>query len=88
MPRLRLTAIDEGYSVVISTRLTGADSPHLVMQSIINLFPDFAVSLPDEPEYPSNQDEIIAAKDVSLQTFLEIIHNQSSFETPFHYYFF
>ena len=81
MPRLRLTAIDEGYSVVISTRLTGADSPHLVMQSIINLFPDFAVSLPDEPEYPSNQDEIIAAKDVSLQTFLEIIHNQSILDT-------
>ena len=33
MPRLKLTAIDEGYSVVVSSRLLGADDPELVQDA-------------------------------------------------------
>ena len=34
MPRLKLTAIDEGYRVVVSSRLLGADDPGLVYDAL------------------------------------------------------
>ena len=61
MPRLRLTAIDEGYSVVVSTKLTGADSPSIVLDALLKLFPDFTCGLPDEPAFPSSQEDVLAA---------------------------
>ena len=62
MPRLRLTAIDEGYSVVVSTKLSGADSPGIVLDALLKLFPDFTCGLPEEPTFPSNQDDVLAAE--------------------------
>lgn len=81
MPRLRLTAIDEGYSVVVSTKLTGADSPEIVLDSILKLFPDFTCGLPEQPSFPSEQDDVLASERVSLSTFLDAIHNQSILDT-------
>ena len=81
MPRLRLTAIDEGYSVVVSTKLSGADSPGIVLDALLKLFPDFTCGLPEEPAFPSNQDDVLAAEGVSLATFLDAIHNQSILDT-------
>ena len=81
MPRLRLTAIDEGYSVLVSTKLTGADSPSIVLDALLKLFPDFTCGLPEEPAFPSNQDDVLAAEGVSLATFLDAIHNQSILDT-------
>jgi len=85
MPRLKLTAIDEGYSVVVSTRLLGADEPEIVLDAIIKLFPDFTCGLPDKPKFPSELDEIIASDGVSMATFLEAIHNQSILDTSLDY---
>ena len=81
MPRLRLTAIDEGYSVVVSTKLTGADSPSIVLDALLKLFPDFTCGLPESPAFPSNQDDVLAAEGVSMSTFLDAIHNQSILDT-------
>ena len=85
MPRLKLTAIDEGYSVVVSSRLLGADDPELVQDAILKLFPDFTCGLPPKPKFPSEQDDIIASENVSMQTFLEAIHNQSILDTALDY---
>ena len=85
MPRLKLTAIDEGYTVVVSTRLLGADDPRLVYDAILKLFPDFTCGLPENPEFPSEQDDILASDNVSMQTFLEVIHNQFILDTALDY---
>jgi predicted RNA binding protein with dsRBD fold (UPF0201 family) len=85
MPRLKLTAIDEGYSVIVSSRLLGADDPELVRDAILKLFPDFTCGLPDKPKFPSEQDDIIASENVSMQTFLEAIHKQSILDTALDY---
>ena len=85
MPRLKLTAIDEGYTVVVSTRLLGADDPGLVYDAILKLFPDFTCGLPKNPKFPSEQDDILASDNVSMQTFLEVIHNQFILDTALDY---
>ena len=85
MPRLKLTGIDEGYSVVVSSRLLGADDPELVMDAIMNIFPDFTCGLPEGPKFPSEQDDILASDGISMQTFLESIHKQSILDTALDY---
>ena len=85
MPRLKLTAIDEGYTVVVSSRLLGADDPGLVYDAILKLFPDFTCGLPENPKFPSEQDDILASDNVSMQTFLEVIHNQFILDTALDY---
>ncbi len=85
MPRLKLTGIDEGYSVVVSSRLLGADDPELVMDAIMNIFPDFTCGLPEGPTFPSEQDDILASDGISMQTFLESIHKQSILDTALDY---
>ena len=84
MPRLKLTAIDEGYSVVVSSRLLGADDPELVQDAILKLFRLYMWP-PPKPKFPSEQDDIIASENVSMQTFLEAIHNQSILDTALDY---
>ena len=81
MPRLRLTAIDEGYSVVVSTKLSGADSPGIVMDALLKLFPDFTCGLPEEPVFPRIKTMFLQQKGLSLETFLNAIHNQSILDT-------
>ena len=85
MPRLKLTAIDEGFTVVVSSRLLGADDPQLVQDAILKLFPDFTCGLPENPKFPSEQDDILASDNVSMQTFLEVIHNQFILDTALDY---
>ena len=81
MPRLRLTGIDEGYSVLISTKLSGADDPEIVLDAVLKLFPDFTCGLPEKPSFPTKQDDVLAAEGVSLKTFLEAINNQAILDT-------
>ncbi len=81
MSRLKLTAIDEGYSVVVSTKLSGADDPEIVLEAILKLFPDFTCGLPAKPSFPTEQDDVLAAEEVSLKTFLEAINNQAILDT-------
>ena len=85
MPRLKLTAIDEGYNVVVSSRLLGADDPQIVHDAILQLFPDFTCGLPENPKFPSDQDDILASDNISMQTFLEAIHKQLILDTALDY---
>lgn len=81
MPRLKLTGVDEGLTVLISTKLTGADEPQLVLDAILNLFPEFTCGLPDKPNFPTEQDDILASEGVPLDTFLDSIHKQAILDT-------
>ena len=81
MERLKLTGIDEGLSVLVSTKLSGADEPELVLDAILRLFPDFTCGLPNKPIFPSMQDDILAAEGVSLGQFLDTIHKQAILDT-------
>lgn len=81
MRRLKLTGVDEGYSVVVSTKLVGADDPEIVLDSILKIFPEFACGIPESPKFPTEQNDIIASEGVSLSTFLELLHNQSILDT-------
>ena len=85
MPKLKLTAIDEGYNVVVSSRLLGADDPQIVHDAILQLFPDFTCGLPENPKFPSDQDDILASDNISMQTFLEAIHKQFILDTALDY---
>jgi len=81
MPRLKLTGVDEGLSVLVSTKITGADDPQLVLDAILKLFPEFTCGLPESPIFPTEQDDILASEGVALDTFLNAIHKQSILDT-------
>tara|TARA_X000001036_G_scaffold403291_1_gene409725 strand:- start:71 stop:577 length:507 start_codon:yes stop_codon:yes gene_type:complete len=81
MPRLKLTGVDEGLSVLISTKITGADDPKLVLDAILTLFPEFTCGLPEGPNFPTEQDDVLASEGVPLDTFLNAIHKQSILDT-------
>lgn len=81
MPRLKLTGVDEGLSVLISTKITGADDPKLVLDAILTLFPEFRCGLPESPNFPTEQDDVLASEGVPLDTFLNAIHKQSILDT-------
>ena len=81
MARLNLTGVDEGLSVVVSSKLTGADDPEIILDSILKLFPDFTCGLPEKPIFPSSQNDIIASQDVRLDVFLQALHKQSILDT-------
>jgi predicted RNA binding protein with dsRBD fold (UPF0201 family) len=81
MARLKLTGIGEGLSVLVSTKLTGADDPELVLDAILKLFPEFTCGLPQKPEFPTEQDDILASDGVSLSVFLDAIHKQYILDT-------
>jgi len=81
MARLKLTGVGEGLSVLVSTKLTGADDPELVLDAILKLFPEFTCGLPQRPEFPTEQDDILASDGVSLSVFLDAIHKQYILDT-------
>ena len=85
MARLNLTGVDEGLSVVVSSVLVGADDPELVMDSILKIFPEFTCVLPENPSFPTSQGEVIASKDVPLDSFLKRLHEQSILDTALDY---
>ena len=45
MARLNLTGVDEGLSVVVSSKLTGADDPEIVLDSIEECLIDFSLDM-------------------------------------------
>ena len=81
MARLKLTGVGEGLSVLVSTKLTGADDPELVLDAILKLFPEFTCGLPQRPGFPTEQDDILASDGVSLSVFLDAIHKQYILDT-------
>lgn len=81
MPRLKLTGVDEGLSVLVSTKITGADNPELVMDAILKIFPEFTCGLPSSPRFPTEQDDVLACEGVPLDSFLNLLHTQSILDT-------
>tara|TARA_B100000614_G_scaffold29855_1_gene23285 strand:- start:305 stop:811 length:507 start_codon:yes stop_codon:yes gene_type:complete len=81
MGRLFLSGIGEGFSVVVSTIISGADIPELVLESVMQIFPDFQSKLPEKATFPSSSNEIIACDRVPLDTFLLKLHNQRILDT-------
>ena len=77
-----LNGIDEGIKVVVSSTVTGAESPNLVIKGIQNLFPDFSNHQTiAEPSFGRPSNIILSQDDVSLNHFLVAIHKQAILDT-------
>ena len=80
--KILLNGIDEGINTVIYSKITGAESPQLVLKSVESIFPDFTTDEQiDEPSLgkPSNLE--IRQENVSMNNFLTLIHKQSILDT-------
>jgi len=81
MQRLKLSGVDEGLTVIVSTIITGADSPDKVMEAVHRLFPGFSCEVPEEPSFPVDRNLVLAASAVPLDEFLSAIHTQRILDT-------
>ena len=81
MARLKLNGVNENLSVLVSTKLTGADDPGIVLDAILTIFPEFTCGIPENPTFPSQQDDIIAAEGVPLDGFLDALYRQAILDT-------
>ena len=80
--KILLNGVDEGIKIVISSLVTGAESPSMVLESIQNVFPDFVSELvTEEPTFGSPVNVLFKQEDVSLNQFLAMIHKQAILDT-------
>jgi predicted RNA binding protein with dsRBD fold (UPF0201 family) len=80
--RLRLTGRDEGLAVSVLTELRGADSPNLVLSALTQIFPEISVeTMPPEPKFGQGATCDWSFDDVSLATFLNLLHEQRILDT-------
>ena len=79
--RLRLSGTEQGLTTHVSTQISGAESPELVRESLINIFPDFPHLEGIEPTFPSNNHKVWEASNISLANYLDIIHEQRILDT-------
>ncbi len=81
-PMLRLNGVNENLRIVIETELRGADSPEKVRESLLTLFPEFPEQ--GDIEHPTLGNaihETWTGEQVSLQTFLKLLHEQRILDT-------
>lgn len=81
MERLKLTGVGEGLSVIVSSIITGADKPAVVLETVKNLFPSFSCEIPEDATFPVDRNVIIADENVKLDTFLELLMVQRTLDT-------
>ena len=80
--KILLNGVDEGIKIVISSLVTGAESPSMVLESIQNVFPDFVSELvTEELTFGSPVNVLFKQEDVSLNQFLAMIHKQAILDT-------
>ena len=80
--RLRLTGVGEGFTIKITTTLSGVDSPAKVLMALNNLFPEVTrPALEQEPSIGHPVDTAWVFNDVSLATFLQQLHEQRILDT-------
>ena len=72
--RIMLNGLDEGIKVQISTTITGAESPKLVIESVQNIFPDFTADECAEPEFGVSTNYHWINEQISLNNFLQMVH--------------
>lgn len=81
-PILKLNGKDEGIIVTVESRISGADSPKKVAESITNLFPDFnCESQFTHPELGNAETQIMRDQDLSMNEFLLLLHKQQILDT-------
>mgnify|MGYP001163877331 FL=1 len=81
-PMLKLNGRDEGITVSLETKLSGADLPEKVFTSITNLFPNFPID--DDllnPELGNAKDQLIHSSNLSIDIFLQQLHKQKILDT-------
>lgn len=81
-PMLRLNGVNENLRIIIQTELRGADSPEKVREAILAIFPEFPSQ--DEVELPELGNaiqETWRGEQVSLETFLKLLHDQRILDT-------
>ena len=80
-PRIMLNGIDEGIRVQVSTTVSGAESPKLVLESVQNIFPDFTADGLVEPKFGTSNNYQWKNQQISLNNFLQMIHKQAILDT-------
>ena len=81
-PMLRLNGVNENLRITIQTELRGADSPTKVREALLAIFPQFPSQ--EEVEIPTLGNaihETWRGKQVSLETFLKLLHDQRILDT-------
>ena len=80
--KILLNGIDEGIKTSVYTKVSGPESPLLVLTSIQNIFPEFEIDVPiEEPNLgqPSNYE--FRQENISLNNFLSMIRKQAILDT-------
>lgn len=76
-----LNGLDEGIKVQVSTTISGAESPKLVLESVQNIFPDFNADDFVEPKFGASNNYHWTNEQISLNNFLQMIHKQAILDT-------
>ena len=76
-----LNGLDEGIKVQVSTTISGAESPKLVLESVQNIFPDFTAGGFVEPKFGVCNNYQWTNEQISLNNFLQMVHKQAILDT-------
>ncbi|MDC0655543.1 hypothetical protein OAP41_01450, partial [Candidatus Poseidoniaceae archaeon] len=81
-PMLRLNGVNENLQIRIETALRGADVPQKVELAVLTIFPEFPVPTHHEnPQLGQAIDTVWTGQNVSLATFLKLLHEQRILDT-------
>tara|TARA_B110000459_G_C16514993_1_gene449780 strand:+ start:529 stop:1149 length:621 start_codon:yes stop_codon:yes gene_type:complete len=81
-PLLRLNGVNENLRIRIETELRGADSPEKVEQAVLAIFPEFPRgNTSEEPSLGKAILETWSAEQVSLETYLKLLHDYRILDT-------
>lgn len=72
---------DEGIAVTLSTILKPGDDESKISEAVLNLFPEATFDTLSEETFPSNRSVVIECLNLSLETFLTLIRQQSILDT-------
>ncbi len=80
--KVLLNGIDEGIMNTISSKVSGSESPQLVLASIQNIFPEFNCdAVLDEPIFGNPSKYEFKQDNISLNNFISLIRKQAILDT-------
>ena len=80
--KILLNGVDEGINTIVSSKIVGAESPDLVLQSIQNIFPEFTNSKPmNQPSFGNPSNFELKQENISMNNFLVLLHKQAILDT-------